>query len=486
MKSASLHPKEIERLADLFQYEILDTEEEQIFNELTELASTICETPISLISLLDEKRQWFKSRVGLDSSETPRNIAFCAHAILQENVFVVPNALKDPRFSDNPLVTSDPKIRFYAGAPLVSPQGHPLGTICVIDRQERQLSSGQKRALEIISKQVVAQFELRKSYRQLQQHISHRKKIEDELARYQESLEQMVDDRTRELDKAQGELINQAMEAGMSQMAAIGLHNIGNAITPLIVMVEKMKQTGGINTARYLRKCHDDLKSHTSDLGLYLSDGHRGREVFDYMGELIHSQEDHDKNRFDILERMDATLSYISQILTLQQIYATGSQEIKELVDLKDLLEDAIRLQMGTLEKRGISIKRSYTERLPKLLIDKNRLMQVIVNLIKNSCEAIDLQQSGPGEKIIEIKTFAQADQLGFEIVDNGIGIDPAEIDTIFELGKSQKGSSGFGLYYCKRYVENSNGELDFFSRGPGKGATVSVAFNNIGVNIGL
>jgi len=117
------------------------------------------------------------------------------------------------------------------------------------------------------------------------------------------------------------------------------------------------------------------------------------------------------------------------------------------------------------------------------LLIDKSRLMQVIVNLTKNSCEAIGLQQSGPGEKIIEIKTFAQPARLGFKIVDNGIGIDPAEIDTIFELGKSQKGSSGFGLYYCKRYVENSNGELFFFSRGPGKGATVSVAFNNIGVN---
>jgi PAS domain S-box-containing protein len=319
----------------------------------------------------------------------------------------------------------------------------------------------------------------------IKQDISDRKKSEEELIQYRGRLEQMVAEKTRDLEQAQLELINSAVEAGMSQMAAIGLHNIGNAITPLNVLMEKMKTGELENISRYLRKCHDDLTSHVSELGQYVSDGHRGRQVFDYMGELIHSLDDHDKKQFDMLDRMDAALSYISQILTLQQDYASGSQEIKEQVDLNDLFEDAIRLQMGMLEKRGISIKRNYSETLPKLMIDKNRLMQVIVNLIKNSCEAIDLQQSGPGEKVIDIKTFEQGDQLGFEIVDNGIGIDPADIDTIFDLGKSQKGSSGFGLYYCKMFVENSNGKLIFFSRGPGKGASVSIAFDKTGVNHG-
>jgi signal transduction histidine kinase len=148
---------------------------------------------------------------------------------------------------------------------------------------------------------------------------------------------------------------------------------------------------------------------------------------------------------------------------------------------LNDLIEDAIRLQAGTLERRGIAVKHNFLEPMPKLLIDKNRLMQVIVNLVKNSCEAIEMQQSGPGGKAIEVKTFAQSDRLGFEIVDDGIGIDPADIDKVFELGKSQKGSSGFGLYYCKMFVENSNGKLVFFSRGPGKGASVKVAFDRTG-----
>jgi signal transduction histidine kinase len=294
-------------------------------------------------------------------------------------------------------------------------------------------------------------------------------------------LEQLVAEKTRELEQAQDELVNRAMEAGMSQMAAIGLHNIGNAITPLNVLMEKMKTGELENIARFLQKCHDDLASHAADLGHYVSDGQRGRQVFDYMGELIHSLIDHDKKQFDMLGRMDTALSYISQILTLQQYYASGSQEIKELVDLNDLLEDAIRLQTGTLEKRGIAVKRNFLEPMPKLLIDKNRLMQVIVNLVKNSYEAIELQQSGLAQKVIELKTFAHNDRLGFEIVDNGIGIDPADIDRVLELGQSQKGSSGFGLYYCKMFVENSHGKLVFASRGPGKGAAVKIAFDQSG-----
>jgi len=312
----------------------------------------------------------------------------------------------------------------------------------------------------------------------IKEDISERKKTELKLEEYRGKLEQMVTEKTRELKDAQLELVNRALEAGMSQMAAIGLHNIGNAITPLNVLMEKMKAGELANIARYLQKCHDDLKSHAADLGQYLSEGHRGREVFGYMGELIQSLDDHDKKQFDMLEKMESALSYISQILTLQQFYASGSQEIKEQVDLNDLLEDAVRLQMGTLERRGIAVKRTFLKPMPKLLIDKNRLMQVIVNLVKNSCEAIEMQQSDLAPKVIELKTFAHNDRLGFEIVDNGIGIDPADIDRVLELGQSGKGSSGFGLYYCKMFVENSHGTLVFFSRGPGKGASIKVAFD--------
>jgi PAS domain S-box-containing protein len=315
----------------------------------------------------------------------------------------------------------------------------------------------------------------------IKQDISERKKTEEELVQYRGRLEQLVAKKTRELEQAQDELVSRAMEAGMSQMAAIGLHNIGNAITPLNVLLEKLRDGELENISRFLQKCHGDLAGRAADLGHYVSDGQRGRQVFDYMGELIHSLSEHDKKQFDMLGRMDAALSYISQILTLQQYYASGSQEIKEQVDLNDLLEDAVRLQAGMLERRGIAVKRNFSESMPKLLIDKNRLMQVIVNLVKNSWEAIELQQSGLAKKVIEIKTFAENDRLGFEILDNGIGIDPADIDRVLELGQSRKGSSGFGLYYCKMFVENSHGKFVFFSRGLGKGASVKVAFDQTG-----
>lgn len=162
MKIAPLPVNEDQRIADLESYDILDTAAESDFDGLVELASQICKCPISLISLLDKDRQWFKARKGLDEESTSREISFCSHVIAGDDVFVVDDATKDERFVDNPLVTGSPGVRFYAGAPIISPAGNKLGAICIIDNKPRTLSAEEERALVLLSNQVTKLLEIRK------------------------------------------------------------------------------------------------------------------------------------------------------------------------------------------------------------------------------------------------------------------------------------------------------------------------------------
>jgi len=166
------------RLEALERYRILDTAPEQAFDDLTLLAAKICEAPIALLSLVDAKRQWFKSRVGLDMAETARSVAFCDHAIRQTGLFVVSDAHGDERFAANPLVTGEPGIRFYAGAPLVTGDGHALGTLCVIDRVPRHLTPAQVEALQALRRQAMAQLELRKAVGELSAALDARRDAE--------------------------------------------------------------------------------------------------------------------------------------------------------------------------------------------------------------------------------------------------------------------------------------------------------------------
>ena len=153
---------EASRVEALRQYQLLDTGPEKVFDDITKLASFICQTPIALMTLVDSERQWFKSKLGLAVSQTPREQAFCAHTVFCGELFVVADAAIDVRFATNPLVTSDPQIRFYAGVPLLTPEGHGLGSLCVIDNVPRQLTVEQTDALGALARMIVVELELRR------------------------------------------------------------------------------------------------------------------------------------------------------------------------------------------------------------------------------------------------------------------------------------------------------------------------------------
>lgn len=170
--------RESARLAALHQYAILDTPAEQSYDDLTELASQLTGLPIALISLVDESRQWFKSRRGLESSETSRDIAFCAHAILSDTPLEIEDASRDPRFEDNPLVQGEEHIRQYYGVPLTSPDGHNVGTLCVMGREPGHLQQSQRSAMSALARQVVTLLEQRRIARLLADTLSRLKHLE--------------------------------------------------------------------------------------------------------------------------------------------------------------------------------------------------------------------------------------------------------------------------------------------------------------------
>ncbi|AWV97182.1 sensor histidine kinase [Arcticibacterium luteifluviistationis] len=186
MNTQDLHLQEKERLAELESYSILDTLPEEDYDNLTTIASEICDTPISLISLIDNKRQWFKSKHGIVAEETPREIAFCSHAIEDKSsIFEIEDAREDNRFKFNPLVLEDPKVVFYAGVPLITEKGYALGTLCVIDNKPKKLTEKQVQSLKALSNQAMRLMELRKKTILLEDTLQNLKERNEELERYE-------------------------------------------------------------------------------------------------------------------------------------------------------------------------------------------------------------------------------------------------------------------------------------------------------------
>ncbi|PZO44123.1 MAG: histidine kinase [Pseudanabaena frigida] len=432
------------RLDALKKYNILDTLPEETFDDLTALAAYICGTPIALISLVDENRQWFKSKIGLEATETPRDMAFCAHAILDTVPLVVPNTTEDERFADNPLVTSDPSIRFYAGMPLITPDGFALGTLCVIDRTPKDLSPEQLQALQTLGRQVITQLELRDHVTKLENNIAERKKMEDALLESNQQLTQTL----IELKNTQAQLIHAEKMASLGQLVSGVAHELTNPINfirgnveyiisqiPELLELLKLYQQEYPQPSKTIQtKIKElDLEFLESDLPKSLSAIKGGTE------------------------RINQT------VLSLRNFSRLDESERKE-VDLHEGIDNSLLLLQHRLN--DIQVIRKYGN-LPMLECCASQLNQVFMSILVNAIDAVDAVKHERSPEII-IQTQSTDRDITISIIDNGLGIAEADKGSIFDpffTTKASGKSSGLGLSISYTIIKDHGGALQFSSQ---------------------
>jgi len=345
MIKAAIPDNEEQRLEALKSYEILDSSPELDFDAITLIASQICQVPIAIISLVDENRQWFKSHRGLDATETSRDFAFCAHAILdQENYFEVQDTSLDLRFYDNPLVTDGPKIKFYTGVPIVNKDGFALGTLCVIDKVARQLTIEQKKALKALSLQVIGQLELRKNLRELEEVNAQLKRKNEEISRFAYIVSHDIKAPVRGM-KSVAEIILEDHSDTLNTDVKKGLNLIKNRADQLTNLVN------GILNHSVLEK--DEIKIETINLPEFVEN------IFD----MINAPQDVSLKYNILVNEINTDAIYLHQIiqnLINNAVKYNDKEKVEVLLTIYSAEEKVILL----IRDNGIGISEKHQEKI--------------------------------------------------------------------------------------------------------------------------
>ncbi len=500
-----LPSNESARLEALDRYDVLDTPPEGPFDEMTWLAAQMLGVPIALVSLVDARRQWFKSRFGLAATETSRKVSFCGHAVAQGRLLLVPDALADVRFHDNPLVTGEPGVRFYAGAPLCTAEGHVLGTLCAIDRRARQPSEREIEALQVLARQVVGQLELRRQVTEARRLSAIIETTPDFVLVMDVDGRPVYANRAARatLGLAPGErlppsldacypegvarqLRAQALPAALREGSWLGESVIRDADgTEIPVLQLLLVHPGASGQARHLTiharnlselKALERLKSEfvavvshelrtplTSIRGsLRLLEGGAMGRLPDAAGELV-------RIASSSTERL---MRLVNDILDLEKIDSGRFRLDLRRLDVAALVEQAVAGVQGMARELGVAVSVTASD-AGEIPGDEDRLLQVLINLLSNA-----LKFSPAGARVEISAAHSERQGVRIAVKDEGPGIDPEDARRIFgrfqQLDSSDarryKGT-GLGLAIAKAIVEEHGGRIGLDSA-LGRGAT--------------